>query len=126
MLAAVANSTGDITALFEEIAVQAGIGNGSRSGVRVHGIGRQLVTYGHGPDTEGPTTVEAPNTELSGLVHVFRGRPRGALTLTRVMWQAVASPGVRFSAYLPADERSRTALAVGHRNGQVMSGGVAE
>jgi hypothetical protein len=39
--------------------------------------------------------------------------PCGALNLTMIMWQAVASPGVRFSAYLPADEQTRDLLHVG-------------
>jgi transcriptional regulator with XRE-family HTH domain len=42
--------------------------------------------------------------------------PLGKLTLTMIMWQAVASPGVRFSAYLPSDERTHAILhaAPGH------------
>ena len=37
--------------------------------------------------------------------------PRGHLTLTLVNLQGVATPGVRFNAYLPADDRTATLLA---------------
>jgi hypothetical protein len=38
--------------------------------------------------------------------------PRGRMTFTMTTWQAVASPGVRFSAYLPSDDPTTSALAV--------------
>jgi transcriptional regulator with XRE-family HTH domain len=38
--------------------------------------------------------------------------PRGRMIFTMTTWQAVASPGVRFSAYLPADDPTMSALAV--------------
>jgi transcriptional regulator with XRE-family HTH domain len=38
--------------------------------------------------------------------------PRGRLTLTLVNLQGVATPGIRFNAYLPADEATTARLAV--------------
>jgi transcriptional regulator with XRE-family HTH domain len=39
--------------------------------------------------------------------------PRGRMTFTMTTWQAVAAPGVRFSAYLPADDATVSVLAPG-------------
>ena len=39
--------------------------------------------------------------------------PGGRLRFTMTTWQAVATPGVRFSAYLPADEQTSIALKMG-------------
>jgi len=41
--------------------------------------------------------------------------PNGRLVLTMVMLQGLASPGIRFNAYLPADAATASALGLGER-----------
>ena len=75
VLAAVANSTGDLTALFGEIAFHAAMVTGADQGFVFMEAGDRLVMYVNGPEAKHALTVEAPNTEQSGLVHVLRGKP---------------------------------------------------
>ena len=75
VLAAVADSDGDLAALFGEIALHAAMVTGADWGLVFMEVGDRIVVHSHGPGAKGPRTVERPNSEQSGLMQVLRGVP---------------------------------------------------
>ena len=75
VLAAVADSDGDLAALFGEIALHAAMVTGADWGLVFMQAGDSIVVHSHGPGAKGPRTRVRPGTEQSGLVQVLRGQP---------------------------------------------------
>ena len=64
-----------------------------------------------------PSTVAEPAAAAEADFGGVADHPRGRLTLTMVMLRGLAAPGVRFTAYLPADDDTAAALGTPARAG---------